>query len=457
MAAIQNSYTQPVSDMRDKSWLMIQSLLGGTYAMRQAGEIFLPKAYAETINQYGLRLKTSFLHDVFSESVASLSGKPFTEPLKINDDVPDLIKEICNSADMINRNLHSFARSAFFNALAYGVTFIWVDMPGSEVADTNADIALSIKDGSRPYLFEIPPSCLIDYSSVVYGNCEILTSITFFEEYYDGDDIKTKKRRIRKITKDSFAVFEKSPASKGEYVLAGAPRPNRLGYLPVIPVLCGMNGRITDLSPLNTLAMLNVEHWQRKSTFDSNLNFAEIPILVRENNSTTEPLTISTKSTVDLSSEEKIYFVEHAGTSMQYSVKRLERLEEMMRQAGGDMLRADSSGRTRTDSQMDAIQSISKILSCTLQMEDAINIVLQVVADWMLLPEGGTVELYKGFVPETTDAEVLKALQTMRDRRDIGHKTYINVMKTMGVIPSDLEYSDIKSDIEDDPMPTGVL
>ena len=56
---------------------LAKALLGGTSAMRAAGETYLPRWPNEDQTAYTCRLKVSTLFPAYKRTVATLAGKPF--------------------------------------------------------------------------------------------------------------------------------------------------------------------------------------------------------------------------------------------------------------------------------------------------------------------------------------------------------------------------------------------
>lgn len=117
-------------------WSMIECLRMGTPAMRNAGTAYLPQWPMEDADSYRFRVETSFLFNGFEQTVESLSGRPFAEPIKINDNVPTSIASQLDDVDMEGRNLHAFARDVFRTGVAKGHSFILVDFPTTTGAAT---------------------------------------------------------------------------------------------------------------------------------------------------------------------------------------------------------------------------------------------------------------------------------------------------------------------------------
>ena len=68
------------------SWQLLNDLRGGTKAMRDAGEIHLPKETKETDDSYKARLNRSILFNGYDEAIKKLAGKPFSRTVNITED-----------------------------------------------------------------------------------------------------------------------------------------------------------------------------------------------------------------------------------------------------------------------------------------------------------------------------------------------------------------------------------
>ena len=66
---------------KQADWTMVEALMGGTRAMRAAGQIFLPQEANESGEAYKNRLKRSFLFNAFEKTVRTYASKPFKNSL----------------------------------------------------------------------------------------------------------------------------------------------------------------------------------------------------------------------------------------------------------------------------------------------------------------------------------------------------------------------------------------
>ena len=133
-------------------WAVCEALIGGTRAMREAGETLLPRWPAEESAAWSARLKVATLMPAYRRTVSVMSGKPFAKALTYGEDVPPRIREMCDDIDRQGRNLHAFAADAFFRTLAFGIAGIHVDYPRLTGVRTLADERAA---GARPYFRRI--------------------------------------------------------------------------------------------------------------------------------------------------------------------------------------------------------------------------------------------------------------------------------------------------------------
>ena len=90
-------------DAACEDWGMIDSLLGGTKAMRAAGELYLPAFPKETTPAYDRRLKSTFLFAAYKRTVNAVAGRPFQRSITIGPDVPAAVGDLTEDIDQIGR------------------------------------------------------------------------------------------------------------------------------------------------------------------------------------------------------------------------------------------------------------------------------------------------------------------------------------------------------------------
>ena len=88
-----------------EDWDLVTALLGGTRAMREAGETYLPTHAEETDEQYEDRLQSSVLFNAFEEAVDGVVARVFSEPVILKEDALDLFRAHSDDITGLGENL----------------------------------------------------------------------------------------------------------------------------------------------------------------------------------------------------------------------------------------------------------------------------------------------------------------------------------------------------------------
>jgi len=133
----------------EQHWKLTDALLGGTQAMRDAGQEFLPKEPREKATPYRNRLGRSFLFNGYKDTVDGLAAKPFGRAvtLKGAEKLDPKLKMIEANADRQGTTLTMFARQVLHEAIHRGLSHILVDFP---IQDPNSDAGEELERRVHP-------------------------------------------------------------------------------------------------------------------------------------------------------------------------------------------------------------------------------------------------------------------------------------------------------------------
>lgn len=426
-------------------WHVIETLLGGTEAMREAGELYLPRHQEETDKGYQERLASAVLLNMVEQTLDTLSGKPFSKPLKLNDDVPEAIAEtILPDVDLQGNSLDVFARNWFREGMAKAFCHVLIDMPRPAPREDGQPRTLADdrREGLRPYWVMIKPECLIFARLEVIGGVEVLQHVRIVEQYTVQDGFaEVCKRRIRVLEPGLVQLWEpvKRASSQGEEWEMVDEWATGLDYIPLVTFYAHRQGFMLGKPPLLDLAHLNVAHWQSSSDQRHILTVSRFPILACSGatGEDSDPVVIGPNRVLyNPDPQGRFYYVEHTGQAIAAGRTDLKDLEEQMAGYGAEFLKRKSGNQTATARALDSAEATSDLSAMTGLFEDAIAQALDITADWMRLGvSGGAVELVKQFDLEEMDTSSLQALQVARERRDISRKTYLEGLRLRGVLP----------------------
>jgi len=437
-----------------ESWPLYDSLLGGTSAMRESGETYLPKWPNEEDAAYKFRLRVSTLYPAFERTVETLSAKPFSKPLTYKDDVPEEIKQWCENIDFEGNNLHVFSANLMHEAMSYGFGGVLVDYPPSDGVRTKAqEKAL----GLRPFVKYYPAKTILGWKTKMVNGVRELSQIRLLESIsQDKDEFSTEKvEQVRVIESGLQRVFRKSKstdASKEEkwVEVVEERRTTTMLKIPFVFIY----GKKIDFgvgkSPLSELAHQNVEHWQSKSDQQNILHIARVPVLVCLGGDDKTTITVGASQAIQLPKDGDLKWVEHGGKAIEAGRNDLKDIEQRMLHSGAELLVQREVEATATE-----ISSEGSALKCELQsiaerLEDSVNQILQFIAEWVGLSEGGHVQVFKEFGVASFDEAICKLLVEMNMAGLITKKTLLEEFQKRGIISDDVNIADELAAIEDE-------
>ena len=424
-------------------WQLIADLLGGTSAMRAARERYLPKRPMEEKSDYEARLNSATLFPALSQTIERLVGRVFSEPLMPNDDIPDWIKnEIIPDVDQQGRNLHVFAKEWFTEALADGLSHVLVESPTANGVRTRADQRAA---GIRPYLIRINANRVLGWREKNGQLTQV--RIRFERTEDDGEFGERKIEQIRVYEVGGVRIFEKD--QKGDWIQVDEVA-TTLGRIPLVTLYTHRTGVMTATPPLRELAHLNAKHWQMQSSNDTLIDTASVPILSIIGATDGDNVIIGAKHAVRLPANASMAYVEHSGAAIESGRRALLDLVEEMRQAGAKLLQPAEAAKTATEAREDASDDNSQLGGMASQLQDTLNDVLDLVAEYRGESDGGTVQLNPNLDPDIDSASAIADLLGMYREGIVSRATIFEAGKRFGRIPETVNWEDEQARINDE-------
>ena len=421
-------------------WAVCEALIGGTRAMREAGETLLPRWPAEEPAAWEARRKTATLFPAYRRTVSVMSGKPFAKALTYGEDVPPRIREMCDDIDRQGRNLHAFAADAFFRTLAFGIAGIHVDYPRLTGVRTLADERAA---GARPYFRLIRHNQILGWKTDEVGGALRLVQMRLAETHdiADGGRWGAKTvRRVRVLEPGRYELWQEPEKDGEDYVLIDEGTTSPMQAIPFVPLYGFREAFMCGKAPLMDLAHLNVKHWQSQSDQDNILHVARVPILAATGIDDEKwKLTVGAQAAVKLPSGSTLAYVEHSGAAINAGRQSLQDLEQQMIQTGAELLVKKPGDRSATEAANDADGNKSDLQRIAETFEDALDAALQYMADWIGEPTGGSVSLYKDFGAMSLGQASGQLVIAMQQGGLISKATAIREMQRRGELDAGLE------------------
>lgn len=429
-------------------WNKLTAVLAGTNAMREAGEEYLPMHPAESEAAYSERLEATTLFNLTDLTLKSWVGRPFSDPMKINEDVPEEISMLLkDDIDLQGNNADVFARRWFEEGLAKAFCHVLVEFPRKKKAKKGEKRTLNDDrvENLRPYWVLVKPENLIFAHAEIVNGAEQLTHVRIMEKHVEQDGFAEKvSMRIRVLEPGLVTIFEKRKKgkSKKEQWQQIEQWKIDLDCIPLVTFYANREGFMMGKSPLLDLADVNVSHWQSTSDQRSVLTVARFPILACSGGvDNGKTLKVGPNQWLYTSDPQgRFYYVEHTGAAIAAGRQDLADLESQMANYGAEFLRQRPGNPTATARALDSAESTSPLQDVTIRFMDAVAVALKYTAKWLKLQqEGGTITLPTDFGPEQALIEDYRALIEARKNRDISRERFTTELQRRGTLADDFD------------------
>lgn len=387
---------------------MIRSLLAGTQAMRSAGTEYLPQQVRESVEAYNRRLSRSFLFPGLRKTVETFVGRVLGQAIDTSEIVQP-IRDYLEDADRDGNNLTVFARHVFFDAVAYGVSFVFVDrdplVSGSTLADAR-------RLNNRPYLVHVPNSSVIGWRQAEDGSVarvrirELVQAVG--TDIGDWDDDATVEQ-IRVVEPRQFSIYRQVTDNKQADAKWGlfVEGPHGADIVPIVPLYTSKSGFFTARPPLLDLASLNVCHWQSASDQRHIEHIIRVPILLGSGFTVDELSSVleigADRMIVAKNPDAKIVYVEHSGAAAEVGRKDLEDLENKMADLGSQVVNREPTMETATKTSIDSAESGASLAAMTMALQDAINLAIYYMGVMLNISDPGEIVI-RADIPSATEA-----------------------------------------------------
>ncbi|WP_248769072.1 DUF4055 domain-containing protein [Pseudomonas sp. MWU12-2345] len=439
-------------------WPMIKALLGGTAAMRAAGNAYLPQWPNEDSAFYNARLNTATLFPAFARTIDVLCAKPFSRPIIYGEDTPKTILEYCEDIDLQGRNMHSFAASIMEEAMAYGICGLLVDYPQVTDVKTRAD---EKRAGVRPYFVQIPAESLLDYDSKRINGVETFTQLRFLENITEKNpadkfDEKTVEQ-VRVLYPGKWETYREKQNAAGDLEwLLFEEGVTTLTKIPFVPVYGKRLGFMEAMAPLRELAFMNVEHWQSKSDQQTILHVARVPILFGTGFED-DDLTIGAACAVTSESPDAtLSYVEHSGKAIESGRVSILDIEDRMRQVGAELLVIKPGKTTVAQTLADNEPGMCALQRVTQDVEDSMDQAMQLMAEWIGEPEGGHLTIYNDFGAASLAEASADLLLEMNVAGVLSNETLFGEIQRRGMVKDGIAWAEEQKRIGEQPQKQGV-
>lgn len=457
-------------DWAKPKWDMVDAILGGTDAMRAAGEAYLPKPLNESETDYEYRRANAKFTNIYADVINTLSAKPFDQELTVEAEASEAFKAAAEDIDGRGNNLHVFASQVMFGGVNKGIDWILVDYPATR---PNLTLADQRRGGIRPYWVRIPAERMLAvYTATINGREEVVHARIREDETYRDGWLETSVQRVRvfdrapvydeqnTITGWGSAIYQVWQAKKSTRQRTGSQwekideGPITIGVIPLARFIAGrrVEGSWRIMPPMQDVADLQVAHYRLENQLWYATEMAAFPMLAA--NGVQPPVDASGKvQAVPVGPKTVLYappfgdtgahgewtFIEPEASSLEFLAKYLEAIESQMREIGRQPLMG-SAGITVVAAAFASQKANSLLQAWALGLKDTLEQALVLTAKWLNEANAPSIawnidDLDVGLQGDDGSADLLE----MRKNGDLSQETLWAEMRGRGKLSPDFD------------------
>ncbi len=380
-----------------KRWEPILYLNSGTIGMREAKTKYLPKFTAETDPDYEQRLAQTILFEIYPKTIESVCSLPFASKVVFNN-IPSELEYLKDDCDGEGTPIEDFAFEILKESFDLGLSHILVEYPASGGFESLAE---EREAGLKPYFCQISPTALIGWTYERVGFKNVLTSIrvkeTFFETNPNNEYEQIAVEQIREIRPGKVIEWRYDEKAKINVIYKETLTSTK--EIQLVTLYAKKKGFLMGAPVAESLAHLNIKHYQKVSDLDVIEHYACVPLLFGKGPGFSEDADVKIGKGMITSEDPTadLKYVEIAGQGVAHAQRSVEALEKRAVSMGADLLaeRGTSTRETATSKKLDNSKSISVLSATVGKLERVLKECVEHAAGWIgkTLPEDFAVNL----------------------------------------------------------------
>ena len=412
----------------EERWQIWRDACEGEYAIKQRGELYLPKKSASQTNAEYKAYKTrAYYFNATGRTAVGYVGLAFRRDPDLT--YPEFLQPILDDVTLDGISFSEFAKFAFEEIVKTGRGGVLVDYP--PVSDDTKSMRDFERLGLRPYATYYPPESIINWDESRINNKTVTTLVVLYECIYEQDPAdefdkkKIEQYRVLDLKSEGYRqrIFRESVNERTrekEWIVVDEYYPKMGGtvmsYIP-FEFIGPRDGKSSvQKSPITDLAYMNLSHYRTVADLENGRHWAgsPTPVFIGAFESTDgEDVTevkLGSESGIHLSADGDAKFLEFEGKGLDELRAAEVEKREMMTILGSRMLaeekrqvEAAETARIHKAGEDSSLSSVVQSLSKSMTR------ILEYLRDWM--GESGDVscEINTDFVPTEMTPEELTA------------------------------------------------
>jgi hypothetical protein len=428
-------------------WAKIEAVSGGEDAMKEAGDLYVPKLTGQTPQEYSKYLARGSFYNAFSRTVIGLTGAILRKEPQIKT-VPK-IDEILPHVTPTGESIQEVIRMVTQGVVEFGYWGILVDMP-SLAPD-------AVTSAGNPYFALYAPGTIFNFRLRQVGSEQKVVLLCLAEVTYEPDAdnplemIEQSKVRILSLDDSTgvdkllVQVFREDRQGKEiKWIQEGEDiypiiRGKNLDYIPFVFFGAVSNNPIPTVPPLMDLVNVNIKHWQVSVDFFHGLHYCAIPTPWAVGFPKDSNLYVGgQKAWISEDANAKCGYLEFTGQGLAAVSGSLTKLESQMAVLGARMLEEQKKAAEAADTvRMRYSGDNATLASIVTSVEQGIMKAIDYLAKWLAIEAQCELKLNREFVSEKLSAQDITALVGAWQASSISLDTFLYQLQVGEILPAD--------------------
>lgn len=413
-------------------WVLIETLMTGTYGIRKKHRTYLPQEPRELDEAYDNRLMRSVLAPFYARLERMLAGMLTRKPVRLSD-VADVITEQLFDVDLQGNDLNVWTYETARKCIRYGHVGVLVDAPAAG-------------QNGRPYWVTYTPRDILGWRYEMDQGMQRLTQLRLVEKILVPDGLYGEKEveQVRVLTPGAFEIHQKN--QRGEFVVVDEGRTS-LSEIPFSVAYSNRLGILESRPPLADIAELNLKQYQVQSDLDNQLHISAVPMLAFYGfPQATEEVSAGPGEAIAFPAEGRAEYIEPGGRSYEAQFKRLDQVAQQINELGlAAVLGQKLSAETAEAKKIDRSQGDSTMMVIAQQMQDLIDNCLVFHAEYMQERNAGSSFVNRDFLASRLEPQEIQALLQLYSAGSITQKTLLDQLAEGEVLGDEF---DVEEELE---------
>mgnify|MGYP003135531319 FL=1 len=413
-------------------WVLIETLMTGTYGIRKKHRTYLPQEPRELDEAYDNRLMRSVLAPFYARLERMLAGMLTRKPVRLSD-VADVITEQLFDVDLQGNDLNVWTYETARKCIRYGHVGVLVDAPAAG-------------QNGRPYWVTYTPRDILGWRYEMDQGMQRLTQLRLVEKILVPDGLYGEKEveQVRVLTPGAFEIHQKN--QRGEFVVTDEGRTS-LSEIPFSVAYSNRLGLLESRPPLADIAELNLKQYQVQSDLDNQLHISAVPMLAFYGfPQAAEEISAGPGEAIAFPSDGRAEYIEPGGRSYEAQFKRLDQVAQQINELGlAAVLGQKLSAETAEAKKIDRSQGDSTMMVIAQQMQDLIDNCLVFHAKYMQERNAGSSFVNRDFLASRLEPQEIQALLQLYSAGSITQKTLLDQLAEGEVLGDEF---DVEEELE---------